>query len=106
MKTQQDKVLQLLKASGSRGVNSYDLTYLHAIKQAPTRISELKEQNHRIFSRTEKNRSVTYILQSNFVPTTKNKETDEEYVWIYEENSARRVSRSQMKPTQLNLSMT
>jgi len=103
MKTQQDKVLQLLKASGSRGVNSYDLTYLHAIKQAPTRISELKEQNHRIFSRTEKNRSVTYILQSNFVPTTKNKETDEEYVWIYEGDSAKRILLSKIKPIQTSI---
>lgn len=60
--TQQKKVLALLQNAGNAGVNSYDLTYTHRIKQAPTRISELKEQGYIIKSQQNKNRSVTYIL--------------------------------------------
>lgn len=63
MKTQQEKILALLRQMGSRGINSYDLTYVHSIKQAPTRIKELREMGYEIVSRTIKgNRSVQYIL--------------------------------------------
>ena len=89
MKNQQEKILQLLRHMGHRGVNSFDLTYIHSIKQAPTRIKELKEQGYSIVSRPGKNKSVTYILlnspasnrttepqnqpwQEELVPVTKN----------------------------------
>lgn len=64
MTTQRNKVLALLKQAGLRGVNSYTFTYSYQVKQAPTRIKELKDLGHTIISRTEKNRSVTYILQN------------------------------------------
>lgn len=60
--TQRAKVLALLQTAGSSGINSYDLTYKYAVKQAPTRIKELKEQGHYIFTKRNKNRSVSYIL--------------------------------------------
>lgn len=98
MNTQQNKVLELLKSRGYLGVNSYDLTYVHSIKQAPTRISELKEKNHVIISRREKNRSVTYILVASpispeIIATMPNKD---EYVYIYEGNRAKQVKKSEL----------
>lgn len=60
--TQQEKILNLLRQTGSVGVNSYDLTYKYSIKQAPTRIKELKELGYKIVSVRQKNRSVNYVL--------------------------------------------
>lgn len=71
MKTQRLKVLQLLQEHKSAGVNSYDLTYVYSIKQAPTRIKELKEEGYVITSQTLANRSVQYIL--NGAPAVKAK---------------------------------
>lgn len=62
MKNQQDKILALLQNAGTVGVNSYDLTYKHSCKQAPTRIKELREQGYAIVSKKNLNRSVNYIL--------------------------------------------
>lgn len=62
MKTQQQQVLDLLKMAGPLGVNSYDLTYKHSIKQAPTRVRELRLAGYQIKSRTQSNKSVTYVL--------------------------------------------
>lgn len=59
--TQQNKILALLKIAGSSGVSSYDLTYKHNCKQAPTRISELKAKGNLIVSKRH-GRSVIYIL--------------------------------------------
>lgn len=61
-KTQQMQVLELLQTQGEYGVNSYDLTYKYGIKQAPTRIKELRQAGYTITSRANKNRSVNYIL--------------------------------------------
>ena len=83
MQTQRNKVLELLKNAGSRGVNSYGLTYLHAIKQAPTRIKELKEEGYQILSRKLKDRSVDYVLISE--PKSQAKEQPkEEMVWVFD----------------------
>lgn len=60
--TQQNKILNLLKQMGSVGINSYDLTYIHSIKQAPTRVKELRLQGYSIISKPLSNRSVQYIL--------------------------------------------
>lgn len=60
--TQRELTLDLLRISGQMGVNSYDLTYKYSIKQAPTRIRELKQEGHTIVSRKNRDRSVTYIL--------------------------------------------
>lgn len=62
MKSQQDKILNLLKTKGS--VNSFDLTYIYGIKQAPTRIKELRNQGYTIISKPAKNKSVQYFLMS------------------------------------------
>lgn len=59
--TQQQTILKLLQESPN-GVNSYDLTFIHSIKQAPTRIKELKEKGYLIKSSRNRNASVTYHL--------------------------------------------
>ena len=62
MKTQQEQILELLKTNEK--VNSYDLTYKHSIKQAPTRIHELREQGYTILtSQPLSDGSVDYYLQ-------------------------------------------
>lgn len=60
--TQQQQILKLLKETPA-GVNSYDLTFEYHIKQAPTRIRELKDQGYLITASRNGNQSVTYHLQ-------------------------------------------
>lgn len=61
-RTQQEQILELLKTNEK--VNSYDLTYKHLIKQAPTRIHELREQGYTILtSQPLKDGSVDYYIQ-------------------------------------------
>lgn len=61
MKTQQEIVLELLQTN--ERVNSYDLTYKHSIKQAPTRVHELREKGYQIVSSQPlKNGSIDYFL--------------------------------------------
>lgn len=57
--TQQQILLSQLK-QGS--VNSYFATYSLRIKQAPTRIKELKEAGYQIISKPNKDRSVDWRL--------------------------------------------
>ena len=65
--TQRQKVLELLKSAGTSGINSHDLTYIHGIKQAPTRVSELKLEGYAIETSPQlKNKSVIYKLV--FIP--------------------------------------
>lgn len=62
--TQQNKILELLRTNEK--VNSHDLTYKYSIKQAPTRIHELREQGHTILkSQPLKNGSVDYYMLTN-----------------------------------------
>lgn len=84
MKTQRQKVLDLLKESGNQGVNSYDLTYIHSIKQAPTRVKELRESGYNITSKTLPNRSVQYVLTD--IPVQ-----DRPFRWDFSTGSARRI---------------
>lgn len=82
MKTQQDKILHLLQAYHT--VNSWDLTYVHGIKQAPTRIQELQEQGYHIeASKPLPNRSVDYTIHNDTTP--------EAYTWDFSTGTARRV---------------
>lgn len=61
--TQRQKILRLLKEAGQSGVNSHDLTYIHGIKQAPTRVHELEAEGYLITTTPPlENRSVNYIL--------------------------------------------
>lgn len=64
MNTQRQHVLELLKDAGMIGVNSYELTYRYGIKQAPTRIKELRDEGYSIISKPLPNRSVQYILNA------------------------------------------
>lgn len=76
--TQQQKVLRLLKDAGNNGVNSHDLTYIHSIKQAPTRVQELEQKGYKIASIPQENRSVNYIL--NYEPAELRKPIRYEFV--------------------------
>lgn len=83
--TQRNKVLQLLK-NNPHGVNSHDLTYIHSVKQAPTRIKELKELGYSIISKpnyTRRSPSVDYVLQGE-------PEQQKPFRWVFEGNVARR----------------
>lgn len=84
MKTQKNKTLDLLLEAGTRGVNSHDLTYIYSIKQAPTRVKELKEQGYNITSQALPNKSVQYVLDG--VPVK-----DRPFRYVFEGNTARRV---------------
>jgi len=59
---QRQRILELLRQSGNDGVNSYDLTFKFGVKQAPTRIRELKDEGLIIKSRRRRDKSVDYIL--------------------------------------------
>jgi hypothetical protein len=59
METQQKRILDRLREGG---LNSYIATYEMRIKQAPTRIKELKEAGYKIVSRRRKDRSVDWLL--------------------------------------------
>lgn len=48
MNTQRNKVYELLKEAGSTGVTGFELTYKHNVKQAPTRIYELRREGIQI----------------------------------------------------------
>ena len=68
--TQRQKVLRLLKESGQSGINSHDLTYIHGIKQAPTRVKELRSEGFLITTTPPlENKSVNYILD--YIPESK-----------------------------------
>ncbi len=59
--TQRNKILKLLQENGK--VNSYDLVYVHSIKQSPTRVFELRKEGHNIMtSKPLPNGSVDYVL--------------------------------------------
>lgn len=96
--TQHEKILEILKASGSKGMNSYE--YRMQFIQLPVRIKELKEQGYLITTRTNKNRSVDYILMKAPRIAKKAVEITEEYVWDYSESTAREVLKSSLKPEQ------
>lgn len=81
--TQRQKLLELLRKAGASGINSHDATYIYGIKQAPTRILELKEEGYEIHTTPPlKNRSVIWTLT--FVPEQKKKIID----WRFEGNTA------------------
>lgn len=57
--TQRQKILNILK---NGKLNSYVATYELRIKQAPTRVRELREAGYKIISTTNKDRSVDWEL--------------------------------------------
>ena len=61
MSTQQNRLLSAMKNTPG-GVNSFFATYGMSIKQAPTRIKELKQKGFNIKSIANKDMSVNWIL--------------------------------------------
>ena len=99
--TQHDRIIKILKQRGSFGMNSFD--YRTMFIQLPVRIKELRELGYSITVRQKKNRSVDYILLSDPVMPLERAQTKEEYVYVFEDNIARRVLKSELKPEQLSL---
>ena len=62
--SQRQKLLNMLMENKELGVNSYDATYKYSIKQAPTRIFELKEQGFEITKTDNKDGSVNWVLEA------------------------------------------
>ena len=58
-RTQRQRILDRLKEGP---LNSYEATFEMRIKQAPTRIKELKEEGYKIISTRQKDRSVDWEL--------------------------------------------
>lgn len=85
--TQREEVLYLLREAKDAGVNSYTFTYSHSIKQAPTRIKELRLEGYNIISKPEKNRSVTYVL----VHEKPNIQKENDFEWDFSTGIARRI---------------
>jgi hypothetical protein len=85
--TQQERLLKELY----RGkVNSYSATYSMQIKQAPTRIRELREKGYNITSITKPDRSVDWVL--NGIPK---EEVKKEQKWVFVGNMAVRLEEYQ-----------
>jgi hypothetical protein len=72
LNTQRTKVLELIKNAGSAGISSYALTYQHNVKQAPTRVHELKQRGHNIISKRY-GRTVKYVYSEGLQVTTESK---------------------------------
>ena len=85
--TQKDTLLNLLRENGSRGINSYDADYILHIKQAPTRIHELKQLGYTIVARTNKDKSVNWILTNS--PVIKTPIIENSIEWEFDGNVAR-----------------
>ena len=100
MKTQRQKVLELLKIAGRQGINSF--SERATALQLPTRIFELKKEGYLITTRRHSDASVDYILLGHTSPK-KAIEVEEEYTYVFEDNMSRRVLKSSLKPTQQNL---
>jgi len=58
--TQKQKILNILRQEGSKGLNSYE--WRHIALQLPTRIFELKQAGYLITEKTNHDRSVNYFL--------------------------------------------
>ena|SRR5258706_16217458 len=84
-KTQQQKLLNAMK-NRPMGVNSFLATYQMGIKQAPTRIRELKEQGYNIISHVNKDRSVNWILaNTSYRPPKKGKTEKPKVYHVFDE---------------------
>lgn len=60
--TQRERILEYL-STHPEGLNSYTATYDMKIKQAPTRIKELRDRDYKIDSVPQKDGSVNWVLR-------------------------------------------
>lgn len=106
MTTQRNRILDYLKIHGR--LNSYYATYSLNIKQAPTRVRELRDMGYAITSKPEPDRSVTWVLDSQGITPshrsevrdgddTKSLTLEEQYIFL---PSGRAVLREEMEPRQ------
>ena len=94
--TQQERILNALKIRPN-GLNSYVATYEMKIKQAPTRINELRNKKYNIVSVPNSDGSVNWILNG-----TIKEEVKPTYKWEFEDGIAKQVLVNQ-EPIQQNL---
>ena len=93
---QHQEILQILKQCGKSGMNSW--LYRRKFIQLPVRIKELKEKGYLIVSKRNEDTSVNYILLSK--DQTKEQEVQNDYIWIFEGNVAKRVLKSDINKQQ------
>jgi len=62
--TQRQRIINVLIENREQGLNSYFATYQMRIKQAPTRIWEIKKEGYRIITIPQKDGSVNWILEA------------------------------------------
>lgn len=99
--TQVEKLLQVIELKGR--ACSYELTYFYGIKQAPTRKWDARKLGKPIQSVKcihAHPKAVDYILSEGH--TMPLEQTKEEYTYIFEGNSGRRVLKSSLKPEQIS----
>jgi len=90
--TQQNRLLSAMKNTPG-GVNSFFATYGMSIKQAPTRIKELKQKGFNIKSIANKDRSVNWILLDRSKAEMKKLENVKPVKhYVFEGNFSREVS--------------
>lgn len=66
--TQRDRILKEIKDRGQKGLNSYFATFALGIKQAPTRVRELKDAGYKFKTIGNPDRSVNWILENYIAP--------------------------------------
>ena len=92
--TQQER---LLKELWKGKVNSYSATYSMRIKQAPTRIRELREKGYKIISIPKNDKSVDWELEDKMQSKDNDKLKSPAYTWVFEDGFAREVPVNQQQ---------
>jgi hypothetical protein len=96
--TQQARLIEELLTKGF--VNSYYATYTMGIKQAPTRIYELKQLGYNWIAKIKPDRSVDWILQDKPKPETP-RLTVRQGIWKFNGGDAVFVPIEEIEPKQL-----
>ncbi len=92
--TQNERLKKELKEKGF--VNSFVATYQMRIKQAPTRISEIKKEGFLIKSIPQSNGSVNWVLEAEPKPIIKK---EQKYIW----RGTTAIPVENLRPKQLHL---
>jgi hypothetical protein len=93
--SQQQRLIKQLEEKGF--VNSFVATFEMKIKQAPTRIKELKLQGYVIKSKPQSNGSVNWVLEAEPKPIVK-----KEQKYIFVGNKATPIEEAQLTITGLS----
>jgi hypothetical protein len=103
MNKQQTEILQILKTLGEKGMNSFD--WRRKYIQLPARIQELQAMGYLITTKTNKNRSVNYILFDNPQIKDEKKKPEKKFAYTMVKDSQGYVfaKKIEIKNNQLSL---